>query len=92
MMKNEEYNGLSSGRGKDAVVQLVRAFAAEGYPAGTQPWLRAYFAAGGTFRHAESVEKLVKEMKAATRHRVKPRYRDNIVEILRERLADDAAV
>ena len=86
MMLNEEYNGLSSGRGKDAVVQLVRAFAAEGYPVETEPWLRAYFAAGGTFRHAESIEKLVKEIKAGTRHRVKPRYRDNIVEIIREQV------
>lgn len=29
-MVDEEYNGLSSGRGKEVVVRLVRAFAAEG--------------------------------------------------------------
>jgi hypothetical protein len=87
MIQNEDYNGLSSGRGKDAVVQLVRAFAVEGYPVDPAPWLRAYFAVGGSFHHAESIEKLVKEMKAGTRHRVKPRYRDNIVEIMREQLS-----
>jgi hypothetical protein len=86
MMIDEEYNGLSSGHGKDAVVQLVRAFAAEGYPVDVDAWLRSYFAAGGSFRHAESIEKLVKEMKAGTRHRVIPRYRDNIVQIIRERV------
>jgi hypothetical protein len=87
MIQNEDYNGLSSGRGKDAVVQLVRALATEGHPVDPDTWLRAYFAVGGSFHHAESIEKLVKEMKAGTRHRVKPRYRDNIVEILREQLA-----
>lgn len=87
MIQNEDYNGLSSGRGKDAVVQLVRAFAAEGYPTEPEPWLRAYFAVGGSFHHAESIDKLVKEMKAGTRHRVKLRYRDNIIEIMRERLS-----
>ncbi|WP_251051631.1 MULTISPECIES: hypothetical protein [unclassified Microbacterium] len=86
MIWNEDYNGLSSGRGKDAVVQLVRAFSAEGYLVEPAPWLRAYFTVGGSFRHAESIEKLVKEMKAGTRHRVKPRYRDNIVEIIREQV------
>lgn len=87
MIQNEDYNGLSSGRGKDAVVQLVRAFAVEGYPVDPNIWLRAYFAVGGGFHHAESIEKLVKEMKAGTRHRVKPGYRDNIVEIMRGQLA-----
>jgi hypothetical protein len=88
MIQNEEYNGLSSGRGKDAIVHLVRAFAAEGYPVEAEPWLRAYFAAGGSFRHVESIEKLVKEMKAGTRHRVNARYRDNIVEIIRQQLEE----
>ncbi|WP_241971266.1 hypothetical protein [Microcella alkaliphila] len=86
-IQSEDYNGLSSGRGKDAVVQLVRAFATEGFPIDPDSWLRAYFAVGGSFHHAESIEKLVKEMKAGTRHRVKSRYRDNIVEIMREQLA-----
>jgi hypothetical protein len=84
-MINGEYNGLSSGRGKDAVVQLVRALAAEGYPVDVDPWLRACFRAGGTLRHAGSIAKLVGEMKAGTQHRVKQRYVENIVEILRGR-------
>ncbi|WP_218829045.1 hypothetical protein [Rhodococcus sp. 14-1411-2a] len=92
MIKNEDYNGLSSGHGKDVIVQLVRAFAAEGYPVDPDLWLRAYFAVGGSFRHAESVHKLLEEMKAGTRHRVKQRYRENIVDILRERLAANADV
>lgn len=92
MIKDEEYNGLSSGHGKDAVVQLVLAFAAQGYPFNSDSWLRAYFAVGGSFRHAESIAKLVKEIEAGTKHRVTQRYRDNIVEILRERLAEDADV
>ncbi|WP_231901772.1 hypothetical protein [Microbacterium sp. T32] len=87
MIHNEDYTGLSSGRGKDAVVQLIRAFAAEGYPVDPDSGLRAYFAVGGSFHHAETIEKLVKEMTAGTRHRVKPRYRDNIVEIMRGQLA-----
>lgn len=85
MMVEEEYNGLSSGRGKDAVVQLVRAFAAKGYAVDAVAWLRVYFAAGGSFRHAESIEKLVKEMEAGTKHRISPRYRENIFEIIRDR-------
>jgi hypothetical protein len=88
---NEEYNGLASGRGKDAVVQLVRAFTAAGYPLELDAWLRAYFAAGGTFGHAEEIAKLVGEMKRGVRHRVKPRYRDNIVDILRERADANAS-
>lgn len=86
-MVMEEHNGLSSGYGKDTVVQLVRAFTLAGYPLDVDSWLRAYFAAGGTFRHGESVKKLVSEMKSGVRHRVKDRYRPNIVEILRERVA-----
>lgn len=82
-MVSEEYNGLSSGNGKDAVVQLVRAFTAAGYALDVDAWLRAYFAAGGAFRHGEEVAKLIGEMKKGTKHRVTPRYRDNIVEILR---------
>jgi hypothetical protein len=84
MMIDHEYNGLSSGRGKDAVVQLVHAFSAGGHPIDVDAWLRAYFAAGGSFHHAESIKKLVKEMKAGTKHRVKPRFRENIFEIVRE--------
>ena len=47
-----------SGRGRDAVVQLVRAFSSEGCSTDVEVWLRAYFAAGGTFHHSESIEKL----------------------------------
>jgi len=85
LIQNEEYNGLSSGRGKDAVVQLVRAFAVEGYPVDPELWLRAYFAVGGSFRHATSISKLVSEMKRGVRRRVTPRYRDEIYSILKER-------
>ncbi|MBQ7803974.1 hypothetical protein [Rhodococcus sp. (in: high G+C Gram-positive bacteria)] len=87
MIVRQEYNGLSSGHGKDAVVQLVRAFADNGYPVDVDAWVRAYFAAGGSFSHAESLEKLVKEIQAGTRHRVKRRYRDDIFDIIRERAA-----
>ena len=89
-MVDEEYNGLSSGRGKDAVVQLVRAFAAEGYPVEVDVWLRAYFDAGGTFRHAEEIAKLIGEMKKGTKHRVQTPYVANIVEVLRDRLSAKA--
>ena len=68
-------------------MQLVRAFADEGYPVDAEAWLRAYVAVGGSFPSAESIEALVKEMKSGTRHRVKPRYRDNIIEIIREQMA-----
>ncbi|MFW6042025.1 MAG: hypothetical protein ACOC8M_03415 [Guyparkeria sp.] len=84
LMVNEQYNGLSSGRGKDAVVQLLRAFTNSGYPLDEDAWLRAFFAAGGAFRHAESVAKFIREMKSGTRHRAKPRFRDDIIDILRE--------
>jgi hypothetical protein len=86
LMVNEQYNGLSSGRGKDAVVQLLRAFTRSGYPLNEDTWLRAFFAAGGAFRHAESVAKFIREMKAGTRHRVRPRFRDDIIDILRGKI------
>ena len=86
LMVNEQYNGLSSGRGKDAVVQLLRAFTGSGYPLDGDAWLRAFFAAGGALRHADSVAKFVKEMKAGTTHRVTPRFRDEVIDILRERV------
>jgi hypothetical protein len=88
-IKSEDYNGLSSGRGKDAVVQLVRAFAAEGYPVDPEPWARAYFAVGGSFRHAASISKLVTEMKKGVLHRVTTRYRDEIYSILLKRSEED---
>ncbi len=81
MIVDEEYNG----RGKDAVVQLVRAFQANGYPADLDSWLRAYFAAGGTFHHAESITKLLTEMRKGVKHRVKEAYVDNVFELIQKR-------
>ena len=86
-MVGEQYNGLSTGNGKAAVVQLVRAFSDGGYPLKEEPWLRAFFAAGGQFRHAESVRKLIKEMRQGTRHHIQQRYRPDILSILQERAA-----
>ncbi|APZ35825.1 hypothetical protein BOH66_08445 [Microbacterium aurum] len=91
-IKDEDYNGLSSGRGKDAIVQLVRAFEPHGYPVDSELWTRAYFAVGGSFGHAAVIAKLVTEMQRGVRHRVKPRYREEIYDILLARSeADDAA-
>lgn len=84
LMVNEEYNGLSTGRGKGAVIQLLWAFAAEGYALDANEWLRAYFRAGGSFRHAETVKKLAREMRDGKRHRVSQWFRPEIVSILRE--------
>lgn len=81
----EQYNGLASGNGKDAVVQLVRAFTAEGYPLDADSWLRAFFRAGGEFDEALKLKKLIEEMQKGVRHRVKQRYRADIVDILRRR-------
>jgi hypothetical protein len=88
-MVEEQYNGLASGNGKDAVVQLVRAFTAEGYPLDVDSWLRAFFAAGGEFDEAMKVKKLIEEMQRGVRHRLRERYRPNIVEILRRQVAED---
>lgn len=84
-MVGEQYNGLSTGNGKAAVVQLIRAFTDGGYPLEKEPWLRAFFAEGGEFRHAESISKLISEMKKGTKHRVQQRYRPGILSILQER-------
>jgi hypothetical protein len=84
-MVDEQYNGLSTGNGKAAVVQLIRAFTDGGYPLEKEPWLRAFFASGGEFRHAESISKLITEMKKGTKHRVQQRYRPEILPILQER-------
>lgn len=82
MMVSHEYNGLSSGGGKDAVVQLVLAFARAGYPIDVDSWLRAFYAAGGSFHHGDAISKLVGEMHAGTRHRVQPAYRNDILDII----------
>ena len=89
-MIDHQYNGLSSGRGKEAVIQILRTFTADGYPLDVDAWLRAYFAAGGEFRRAESIAKFVKEMKASTKHRVKQRFVDNIFEIIEQRVVAGA--
>ena len=86
LMVNEQYNGLSSGRGKEAVVELLRVFASSGYPLDEGAWLRAFFAAGGTFPHADSVSKFVRETKSGVRHRVKQAFRPEILDVLRERV------
>lgn len=87
MMVNEEYNGLGSGIGKDTVVGLMREFRAAGYPSDADSWARVFLAAGGSLRHLESVAKFAKEIEDGTRHRIRPRFREGIVGILRERAA-----
>ncbi|MFD2794554.1 hypothetical protein ACFS27_13440 [Promicromonospora vindobonensis] len=87
LIVNEEYNGLSTGNGKDTVIQVLRSFNAEGYPLDTDTWLRAYFSAGGAFRHAEVVKKFVEEVAGGKRHRVTDRFLPEIVGILREQVA-----
>lgn len=81
----EQYNGLSGGNGKAAVVQLLRLYTAAGYPLDADTWLRAFFAAGGEFDEATKVAKLIKEMQGGTQHRVQTRYQSNILSVLRER-------
>ena len=88
---DEQYNGLGSGNGKASVVQLLRVFTAGGYPLDVDTWLAAYFAAGGEFRHAEEIEKFIKEMQRGVRHRIQERYRPDILSVLRERAAQGAA-
>lgn len=87
---DEQYNGLSGGNGKDAVVQLLRVFTAAGYPLVQETWLRAFFAAGGEFTEGTKVAKLIKEMQGGTRHRVKARYRSDILDVLRDRATEKA--
>lgn len=90
-MAGEQYNGLGTGNGKNAVVQLLRSFAAVGYPLDADIWLRAFFAAGGEFKEAEKVAKLITEVQRGLKHRVKPRYKPDIVEVLRARAGHKAA-
>jgi hypothetical protein len=86
----EQYNGLSGGNGKSAVVQLLRVFTAAGYPLDADTWLRAFFAAGGDFDEAAKVAKLIKEMQTGVRHRIKERYGPDILSVLRERATETA--
>ncbi len=86
-MVGEEYNGLSTGTGKATVIHLLRAFHADGYALDTTAWLRAYFAAGGSFRHAQSVKKFIGEMRDGKQHQVQKRFKPEIVQILRDEVA-----
>ncbi|WP_278314999.1 hypothetical protein [Lolliginicoccus levis] len=86
LMVDEEYNGLAAGRGKDAVVQLLRAMAAEGDPLDADEWIRCYFAAGGSFGEADAVARFAREVREGKRHRVSPRYHREIVGVLREQI------
>ncbi len=61
-----------------------------GTPLSHESWLRAYFAVGGSFRHADSIAQLVTGLKAGKTYRVTKPYREGIVKILRDQLADDA--
>lgn len=90
MMVNEEYNGLSSGIGKDTVIGLIKALEQAGYPADKNAWLAAYYAAGGITRHSVTVAKFLDEMKRGTNHRFKSRFRSSIVEILESRVSNNA--
>lgn len=91
-MVDEQYNGLGSGYGKDAVVQLLRVFTDAGYPLDEQAWLRAFYAAGGEFDEAQKVATLIKEMQRGVKHRVKERYVAEILDVLRARVAAEANV
>ena len=88
MIRGAENNGLRGGRGKDAVVQLLRGFAEEGLPVDSTTWVRAYFASGGSFEYAQDLKTLVDEFNQGVRHRVRAIYRDDIVRVLRERLEE----
>ncbi|WP_448060635.1 hypothetical protein [Cellulomonas hominis] len=85
----EEYNGLSGGRGKDTVIQSLRALHAEGYPLSSSFWGRSVLGAGGSFESARTVMRFTKEMAEGRRHRTKPRFRPEIVSIWQEMLAQD---
>jgi hypothetical protein len=87
---DEQYNGLSSGNGKAAVVQLLRVFTSAGYPLDADSWLRAFFAAGGEFRHAMTIARLIQEMQGGTQHRITKCYRPDILSVLRERTNNTA--
>lgn len=78
----EAPRGLSSGVGKDAVVQLLHTFTEHGYPADRDTWLRAFFAAGGTFTAATAIAATINEIHTGIRHRRNRRYVPYIFEKL----------
>lgn len=88
-MVAEEYNGLESGRGKDAVIQLLRAFREEGYLL-DETWIHALFAAGGSYRSAQTLARFLKEMNDGVKHRIQARFVPDIVRVLRAQIARDA--
>jgi len=85
MMVNEEYDGLSSGHGKDIVIGLLRDFRIAGYPSDEGTWARAFLAAGGTFRGLDSVRRFAVEVEQGRNHRVTIRHRHGIVDMLEQR-------
>ncbi len=85
-MVDEPYERASTGKGKLPMFR-VRAFTDGGYALEKEPWLRAFFSAGGKFRHAESIGKLIAEVKKGTKHRVQQfAYRPEIASILKSGL------
>jgi hypothetical protein len=84
LMVDEEYNGLSSGRGKDAVIQLLRAFRDDGYDLDERTWLSALYAEGAKFTSGEVVATFIRQMKTGTVHRVRPRFVPEIIDLLRK--------
>lgn len=88
-MVSEEYNGLSSGRGKDTVIQCLRSLEAEGYSLSPSDWGRAVLGAGGSFKSARTVMRFTKEMAEGHMHRTKPRFRPEIVSLWQEILVEE---
>lgn len=87
-MVEHQYNLLSTGRGKDAVIQLLRACRQEGDELDESTWLRAFFEAGGNFREADTISRFVREIKSGKKHQTKPRYKSNILEILKNEILE----
>ncbi len=65
----------------------MRAFRSAGYPSDEQTWARAFLAANGSLRGLKCVRKFAAEIESGVNHRVQPRFREGIVEILSERAA-----
>lgn len=91
LMVDEEYNGLSSGRGKDTVIQLLRAFRDDGYTLDERSWLHAFYAEGGSFASGEVVARFIREMNAGRAHRVRQRFVPGIIDLLRKDAAQAGA-
>ena len=85
----EEYNGLDQGYGKDAVVQALTAMHKAGFGLVPEYWLRATLAAGGSIESARSVARFAKEINEGRRHRVNPRFREDILAVWRAEVQGD---